>query len=79
MLSKFSASVRGEGGIFRFALLACLLYRLLMPGITNSKNKFHRPNLSLGKEACCPVPTVDWRADCFYRANDVCIELMMSV
>jgi hypothetical protein len=97
MLSKFSASVRGwrggGGGISRFALLAYLLYRLLyrllhrllyrllMPGITNSKNKFRRQNLSLGKETC-PVPTVDWRADCFYTANDdtcyrICLKLIL--
>ena len=53
-----------------------------MPGITNSKNKFHRQNLSLGKEACCPVPTVDCRADCFYAANDdtryhMCLKLIL--
>ena len=48
-----------------------------MPGITNSKNKFHGHNLSLAKEACCPIQTVDWRADCLYRAKDICIELMM--
>ena len=81
MLSKFSASV-GGCGISRFALLACLLYRLLMPGITNSKNKFRRQNLSLGREACCPVPTVDWRADSFYTANDdacyICLKLFLG-
>jgi hypothetical protein len=79
MLSTFSGAV-GEK-ISRFALLAYLLCRLLMPGITNSKNKFHPQNLSLGKEACCPVPTVAWRADSFYTGNDVtcyiCLKLIL--
>jgi hypothetical protein len=31
------------------------------------KNTFARQNFSLGKEACCPVPTVDLKAECFIR------------